>query len=242
MPLDDDPSDAEPPDTPAPHPHPGLGRAKLTMLVAPIIALVVANYLGNASAPVLVNERPELLIALSALNRNLVLVVNKISPFAYYSIGMVRLLLPDIFFFLLGWYYGDRGIIWMEHRTANWGRYMRRLESVFARYGYVLVLIIPNNPVSLLAGAAKMKPRYFWALNVVGTIGRLVLLAWVGDIFSGPIDSILGFIRRYQPYLLAISIATVAFTLWRESRTGTTEVQQLLELEEELEEFEEEQP
>jgi len=214
---------------------PVLKRWQLTLLVAPIIALVIANYIGNASAPKLVNENPELLIALSALNRNLILVVNRISPVAYYSIGFARLLAPDLFFFLLGWYYSDRAIVWMESRTANVGRYMRQLESLFGRYGYVLVLTIPNNPVCLLAGAARMRPRYFWALNVVGTIGRLILLAWLGDIFSGPIDAVLSFIRHYQPYLLALSVASVAFTLWRESRTGSTEIQQLLELEDELE-------
>ncbi len=214
---------------------PVLKSWQLTLLVTPIIVLVIANYIGNASAPKLVNENPTLLIALSALNRNLILVVNQISPAAYYSIGFVRLLLPDIFFFLLGWYYSDRAIVWMEQRTANVGRYMRQLESLFGKYGYVLVLTIPNNPVCLLAGAARMRPRYFWALNVIGTIGRLILLAWLGDIFSGPIDAVLGFIRRYQPYLLAISIASVAFTVWRESRTGSTEIQQLLELEDELE-------
>jgi membrane protein DedA with SNARE-associated domain len=238
--VDDLPSDEMPAEIPADDGAsavvaPVLKPWQVTLLVGPIIALVIANYLGNASAPKLVNENPELLIALSALNRNLILVVNQISPVAYYTIGFVRLLLPDVFFFLLGWYYSDRAIIWMERRTANVGRYMRQLEGLFGRYGYVLVLIIPNNPVCLLAGAARMRPRTFWALNIIGTIGRLVLLAWLGDIFSGPIDAVLGFIRRYQPYLLAISIASVAFTVWRESRTGSTEIQQLLELEDELE-------
>lgn len=228
---DEEPTGIEPPDKPHRH----LSRTHLTMIVIPIATMVIATQVANATWPELVNSRPELLITLSSLNRYLVLVVNKISPVAYYTIGMLRLLAPDPFFYLLGYFYGDRAIHWMEHRTPTFGRLMRELESLFKKAGHVLVLVIPNNYVCLIAGAAEMPVGIFIALDVVGTAGRLVLIAWVGDVFSDTIDKVLSFVADYRVPLLVVSIVLVGLTVYREYRSGTTEIQQLIELEEELE-------
>ena len=55
--------------------HPG--RRHLTLLIAPIVAMIVAGYTADALWPDLVNGNPLLLISLSAKNRYLVLVVNQ---------------------------------------------------------------------------------------------------------------------------------------------------------------------
>jgi membrane protein DedA with SNARE-associated domain len=216
--------------------HPGLGRRGLSLLVGPIIALVVCSNLGNAFFPTLSTEYPAILISLNAANRNLILASGQLPFLVYFLIGTIRLLIPDIFFYLLGYYYGDGAIVWMERRTPRFGAMMRQLEDLFARFGHAFVLIIPNNPVCLIAGAAHMRPRVFWTLNVVGTIGRVLLMLWFGVIFQDAIDSILAFIADYRLPLTVVSFGLVAFMFWRESRGGTSEIQQLLELEDELEE------
>jgi len=210
-------------------------RSGLTLLVGPIIALVIASNLGNAFFPTLSTEQPLLLIMLNAANRNLVLAAAQVPFVAYAVVGVVRLLLPDVFFYLLGFFYGDRAIVWMEQRTPRFGTIMRQLEDLFGRYGHALVLVFPNNPVCLLAGAAHMRPRTFWTLNIIGTIGRVLLMWWIGDIFQDTIDVVLDFIGQYRLPLTVVSFGLVGFTVWREMRAGTSEIQQLLELEEDLE-------
>lgn len=217
------------------HPERALSRTKLTLVIIPIAIMVTATQVANALWATLVNDHPELLISLSSLNRYLVAVVNKINPVAYYVIGSLRLLAPDPFFYILGYCYGDRAILWMEHRTPTFGKMMRSLERLFAKGGHILVLTLPNNYVCLIAGAAEMPILTFIVLDVVGTIGRLALLSWLGDIFSGPINRVLELVAQYRIPLLVISIAIVAFTVVREYRAGTTDIQQLIELEEELE-------
>ncbi len=209
-------------------------RTRLALIVAPIICLVVASNVGSALFPTLVDEHPQVLIALNPINRHLVLVSHQIEFTGYLTVATLRLLAPDPFFYFLGWYYGDRAIRWMELRTTSVGRLMRRLEDWFRKAGHVLVVIAPNNPVSLLAGAAGMPFGVFMALNVVGTVGRVLLLYWVGDLFSGPIDWFLDLVREYRPWFLALSVGAVAFTVWREMRQGTSEIQQLANLEDEL--------
>ena len=62
---------------------------------------------GRRTRPTLVDTHPAWLIALNARNRNLILVSNYLDPWTFYGIGIVRLLISDPLFFLLGYWYGD---------------------------------------------------------------------------------------------------------------------------------------
>lgn len=222
--------------SPLPDAHPG--RRHLTLLIAPIVAMVIAGYTADALWPDLVNSNPLWLIALSAKNRYLVLVVNNVELWAYYVIGSIRLLLPDPFFFAIGWFYGAAALRWMETRTPTTGRYMRAVEKWFGRWGAPLVVLFPNNYVCLVAGAAKMRPLTFAILNVIGTFGRLLMLQVIGDVFAGPIDSVLDFVARWRLPLLAVSIGLVALFWVSEIRRGNQEIEAFRELEDAADEIE----
>jgi membrane protein DedA with SNARE-associated domain len=112
---------------------------------------------------------------------------------------------------------------------------MRQLESWFEKASWPLVLILPNNPVCLLAGAARMNKRIFWTLNAIGTLGRLALMYWIGDVFQDKVDLILGWIADHRLPLLGVTVTLVGITALREWRSGNSEIQKLIELEEELE-------
>ena len=215
-------------------PPPGASRRTLTLLVAPLIAMVVANYVAGIVWAQLVESNPALLIALSSQNRYLILASNSLDPVSYYGIGFLRLVAADPLLYLLGYWYGDRAIRWMEGRTPTVGAGMRQLEHLFGRWGYPLVLIMPNNPVCLLAGAARMRPSIFAALNVVGTIGRLVLIRILGDAFQQPIDTFLGWVADYRIPIIIVSALAVAFFAFGEWRRGDSQIERLLELDDEL--------
>jgi membrane protein DedA with SNARE-associated domain len=200
--------------------------------------MVVASYIADALWPDLVTSNPLLLIGLSAKNRYLVLVVNHVSTLWFFVVGTLRLLLPDPFFFALGWFYGEAALTWMERRTPTTGRYMRTVEGWFGKWGAPLVVLFPNNYMCLVAGAAKMHPVKFAALNIVGTISRLLMIQVVGDVFSGPIDSLLGFIANWRIPLLIISISLVAIFWISELRRGRKEIDAFRELEDAADEIE----
>ncbi|MFM8862558.1 MAG: DedA family protein, partial [Acidimicrobiia bacterium] len=193
---------------------------------------------ADALWPSLVESNPLLLIALSAKNRYLVLVVNALPAWEYYVVGTLRLLLPDPFFFVLGWLYGEAALHWMERRTPTVGRIMRTLERWFGRWGAPLVMLFPNNYVCAIAGAARMSPLRFATLNVIGTIGRLVMIAVVGDVFAGPIDSILDFVARWRIQLLVVTVSLVVLSWVLELRNGRREIDALRELEDAADEIE----
>jgi hypothetical protein len=60
----------------------------------------------------------------------------------------------------------------------------------------------------------------------------------VGDVFSGPIDSILSFIASWRIPLLAISISLVAIFWISELRRGRKEIEAFRELEDAADEIE----
>ena len=194
--------------------------------------MVVCGYLADALWPSLVSSKPLLLIGLSAKNRYLVLVVNHVDLVAYYVIGTLRLLAPDPFFFVIGWLYGAAALHWMERRTPTVGSLMRTLERWFDRFGAPLVVLFPNNYICLIAGVARMSPALFVTLDVIGTLGRLLMLQVLGDIFAGPLQSFLSFVTHWRIPILVLTIGIVAITALAEFRRGDREAEALQELEE----------
>lgn len=202
--------------------------------------LVIVAWIGDALLPRLVNDHPLLFMVMNARTRNLVLVVNDVDTWAFYLWGSLRLVLSDPLFYLLGVWYGDAAVRWMERRSPSYGSLMRSVEQWFGKAAYPLVFLAPNNFICLFAGSSGMATPVFLALNLSGTIFRLVVIAQVGDVFSSPIDSVLDFIQEYRNPLLLVSVGLVAFTVWSERRHGSGEIESLAHLEEEIAEVEDE--
>lgn len=215
-------------------------RLTLWLIVGPLVVLVIASYVGDAFAPTLVDKHPLWLIALNARNRNLVLATNSLDAVSYYTVGTIRLLLADPLFYLLGYFYGDAAVRWAERRSRTFGGLLRSVEQFFQKASYPLVLIAPNNPICLFAGASGMSPPVFLALNITGTVARLIIIRWVGDIFADPLDAVVDFIRHYRLPLTALTVTITAVLIWSESRgEGESELEALVRLEEELDDAEE---
>jgi membrane protein DedA with SNARE-associated domain len=213
------------PDRPPDPPRPVPSRRALSLVVAGIAVLFVCNQIGNVGGPDWVNDRPLLLLCLTGLLRWQILVVNQIDPvWVFVLVGGFRLLVADPLFYLLGYWYGDSAFTWIERRSPSVGAGARKLEQYFGYASWPLVVVMPNNPVCLLAGVHRMRPIVFGALNVVGTLGRLLLIIWLGQKLQDPIDDVLGFIREYRWYLIALSVPIVLLSSWRELARSVSEV------------------
>lgn len=181
---------------------------------------------------------PELFIATNSRNRNLVLAKPELTWWAFFGIATVRLLASDPLFFLIGRWYGDAGVRWIEKRSATYGPIARRAEKWFGKASYPLIVIAPNNYVCLFAGAGGMAVPVFAALNLVGTVARLTLLWFVTDSVSEPLDVLRDLITENRPLVFGISVGLLALSLWSDRRAGGGEVGGLLHLEEEITEIE----
>lgn len=206
----------------------------LKLLIAPVIFLVICSNIANVMWPTLQEDHPLLLIALSSINRYLILVSDQLGAVEYYAVGTMRLLVSDPLFFLIGYWYGDRALEWMDRKAPTYGPMLRKFQGAFGKAAWPLVVIAPNNFICLFAGAAGMRIAWFFALNLTGTIGRLYLIRVLGEAFSSPIDSFQGFVGEYRWWFIAVSAVVVAFSLRNEFGGRGGEIDQLVHLDEEL--------
>jgi membrane protein DedA with SNARE-associated domain len=209
------------------------GRGTLALLTIPIVVLIGMSNLGNALTPTLVDEHPLLLLALNSQNRVLILTTNQLDAWSYYLVGTLRLLVSDPLFFLIGYWYGDTALEWMERRTKSFGHTLRQWEKGFRRASYALVFFAPNQWICLFAGAAGMRVQTFFAVNLAGTLGRLYLIRRLGDTFERPIDDVLDWVADHRGPLLAISIAVTLVFAINELRGGGPGLEELEDLAEE---------
>jgi len=211
-------------------------RWALPALLTGVGVLLVAANVGNLFYATLVVRHPALLLALNSTNRVLVGVTNRLDAPSYYGIGFVRLLLADPLFYLLGLFYGDAAIRWIEKKMGDGAASIIWFEKAFNKARYPIVLIAPNNPVCLLAGATNMPVPVFLALNATGTIGRLYLARLFGKAFTAPISAVTGFLDRYRWPILAVSLAVFALQSVLKKRKGVSsgELASLAELKKEI--------
>ncbi len=213
-------------------------RRARNVVIGLLIAIIVSSWIGDLLLSVLVDRHPLLFIALNSRNRNLVLASPNLDAGSYYSVAFLRLVVSDPLFFLLGRWYGDAAVTWMERKAPSFGSMLRWVERHFGRAAYPLVALAPNNFICLFAGASGMGVTGFLVANVAGTMFRLYLVRTVGDVLSGPLDSVTDWIADHRLLVFAVSAALLGLTIWSERRAGGTEVTQLARLDEEIAEAE----
>jgi membrane protein DedA with SNARE-associated domain len=210
-------------------------RRVLYLLLAPIIALTVAGTLGDWFAAAIINEHPLLQMFINPRSRYLALASNQIDTVPFYVVGFVRLVLTDPIFYLLGWYYGDNALRWIEKRLGEDGSLVRSFERFFSKAAYPIVLFAPNGYICAMAGMTGMRPPVFMLLNVVGTITRLIVIRQTAAALESPLQSLLDFIQRYQWWIVGFSITMGVWQLSSRWRRGERQVEPLSEMAEELE-------
>ena len=204
-------------------------------MVALVIVSQVAALLGDLVLAGIVDRNPALLIALNPRNRNLALATNQLSAVTYYLVGFGRLVASDPLYYLLGYWFGDRAISWTERRSRTYGPFIRDGERLFRQASYPLIFLAPNSIICALAAATGVRIRAFIALNISGTVARLIVVRYLGEVFSSPIERVLGFIAQYRVPLLILSAIGVAWTIFGEFRGDNSELNNLRHLEEEAE-------
>lgn len=213
------------------------GEPPSKWIVRVIVALVIlsqsAALLGDLFLAGIIDREPALLIALNPRNRNLALATIQLDAFTYYSIGFVRLIASDPLYYLLGFWYGDRAIAWTERRSRTYGPMVREGERFFRKASYPLIFFAPNNIICALSAATGVRLATFVALNLTGTVFRLVLVRRVGEVFSSPIQSVVDFIADYRIPILILSAIAVAWTIFGEFRGNNSELSMLRSLDDE---------
>jgi membrane protein DedA with SNARE-associated domain len=190
-------------------PAPRAGRdMRLAYLIAAFGALVACTQVGGIIFPTLLKDgrSPELLIALTARMRFLLLAVPAgVNPIAYAIIGFLRLSAAAWVCYGLGYYYGDRGVAWLERQVqGDTPATFRWLQRAADKIGPIVTFLMPgSNIVCVLVGQRKMPKERFAIFISAGIVFRLIWLWIAAKIFEDELKKILKFIDKYQWWLVA---------------------------------------
>jgi membrane protein DedA with SNARE-associated domain len=210
-------------------------RRKLTILLIPIVAFSVVGTVVNLGSPTLIKHHPLVVIFFNPINRYLILAATRVTAWEFFAVGFIRLVLTDPLYFLLGRWFGDGALDWIENKTGNSGT-VPFVKKWFGRAGPLFVFLAPNAYVCLLAGAAGMNVSMFIALNATGTIGRLILIKATGDVFAPILNPVVNFLDRYRWQFVIISVAIFALQAAINRKKGRgSEVESVGKMADELE-------
>jgi membrane protein DedA with SNARE-associated domain len=170
-------------------------RPKLILLISGITVVVVAGTIATIFTPALAAEHPLLLITLDARNRFLVL-ARRVDLVPFLVVGTLRRLTSDPLYWLLGYWYGDRAIRWLEKKGGG-GELVVWTERLFAKAAYPMVFLLPGAVVCALAGATGMPFFSFLAVNVAGTICAVIAVRLSSGLVSAPVDRLVDFFRDH---------------------------------------------
>ncbi len=203
------------------------------LVIGYVVVTQVAAIIGDLNTALWFDRHPALLIALNPRNRILTLTTIYLDATTYYVVGFLRLVASDPVYFLLGYWYGDRAIDWIERRSKTYGPLIRDGERYFRKVAYPLIFLMPNNVICAMSAATGVRIIPFIVLNVSGTVARLVLIRQVGEVFESPLQGVGGFIAEYRIQIFIISAIAVAWSVYNEFFSGQSEAGSLMELTEE---------
>jgi len=186
-------------------------RRTLTMLLVPATIFWAAAQLGALLVPRFAETEPLLIVALNARRAYLALTADNSPLVPWFIIGFVRQMVADPIFFMLARVYGDDAVRIIERQYG--GALYRRWEPLLRKGLYVFTAMAPNVIVCTLAGASQMRTRTFIIINAIGTVVSLIVIRIFGDIFSGPISSVRGFLTDYWIPLTIVGVISMAWSV-----------------------------
>ena len=197
--------------------------------------MLVLGTTANALTSPLLKSHPLLLIAGEARNRNLLLTANLVDPVPFVVVGVLRRMLTDPLFFLLGHFYGDRSVAWIQRRLGGAEVLARITEDGFRRFSGLMVFLFPGALVCVLAGASRMRVRTFLLLNFTGTVAVVLLLRVFAHTIEGPIEAVQRFNDHNFKWLTAVGIVGVLGWVLLQRKQGSPEYESVTDIERQLE-------
>ena len=186
------------------------------LLIAIVIGLYILGFVAGGAAPELLKNHPLSLLALAPRYRWFILTAPRIDLAPYFAVGISRLLVSDPVYFALGWFFGDKAISFFEDSLGK--PTIDKTRELFLKASTIMALFFAGPIICVLAGAAGMRPRKFFTLDIIGTTLLVIGLRAFSSQLDGVIKPILRFNDRYSRYILIVTIALSALYISRAVR------------------------
>jgi hypothetical protein len=205
-------------------------RTRITCLAVPMVAFTISVYVGNALAPTLIKDAPLVLLVLAPKLRWLFLVANEVDPFTFFVVPLVRAAIMLAVYFLLGRWYGDRSLRWLESRAGEALRPVLWIERNFHRARVPVTFLFPGNVSALLAGADGMPVAGFFAVALLSLALRLWAVRALAEVLRGPLLDVVNWIGDNQLWLTVVSVACMMIWVGWSNRHGIARAETIEEI------------
>lgn len=196
--------------------------------------LIVIGTVANALTPWLLKNHPLWLVALEARNRNLLAAASRVDVVPFVVFAVIRRMLSDPLFFLLGHLYGEDALRWAQRRLGGNEVLVQLTQDWFRKASGFMVFLFPGALICVLAGVSRMSVRMFITLNFLGTLTMVIVMRLFARVLEGPIEAVLRFNDRNVKWLTVASIALVVVALVLQRARGGGELEAVLDLERDL--------
>jgi hypothetical protein len=199
-------------------------RHRLASLLGIVGVLLVAANVGSIMMPTLVKKAPVLLLLLSSRNRHLLLTVGAgIDAVPYFVVASLRLSAAAIPFYLLGRWYGDSGLRWLERQAGGMPATISWVERGYRRFGDIVLFLMSAATSCACWPPAHDKPQRFAVVFAAGVLARLGFFWFVGKAFEDFLTKVIDWIQRYQWWLVAIFFLLTVVQSYRRSAATAEE-------------------
>ena len=204
------------------HP-PSNPRVRIAVLAVPMVAITIAGYVANALAPTLAHDSPVLLLVLNPRLRWLFLTSAKVDTLWFFLIPPVRAVFVLGVYFLLGRWYGDRALRWLESRSGNAIRPVLWIERTFHRARVPVTFLFPGTVAAMLAGADAMSPAVFFGVALASVELRVWAVRSLANAFRNTMLQVLEWVGDNQLWLTIASVTgVIGWVMWS-NRHGVTQ-------------------
>ncbi len=210
-------------------------RVRLTLFLVPMAVAFTSAQVAKAIWPTLLTEAPWTLLAMSSNTTRMLLVQPLVPAHVFFGLALARPFLLVPLYYCFGRCYGDAALRWAERKLGPDSKVIPLVEHYFRRFSYALVAWSPNGIVSVMAGATRMRARTFFLIATVGTLAKVTLVYYLGDVLSAPLKDVADFVGKYQWYLTPLTFSLVAVQLWKRRRKNRLPIETVDEFEHELE-------
>lgn len=181
------------------------------VLIAAIVIFNVVGKIGDAVGPAMVGTMPFSLLLLNSSNTHCILTTTSVAFWPWILVTVLRRICEDPIYFYLGWKYRVAALDMLRQWSPEAADGFGTAEEMFRNNLYVAVAVNPGATVCGLAGASRMPPLTFFALNIGSTTAQLLLMRAVCSKFPDQLDYARELINQYMQVLVIIM---VVITLW----------------------------
>ncbi len=170
-----------------------------------------------------VETNPAGLLALSSRNRYLALTLAAGVPVWQYAIiATVRIATAFVVCHLIGRAYRATALNWFTRYLGMSPEGLDGFQRIYERAKWVVIpFFVGSNIIGVISGVQRTLGRQLILLLGIGIAIRLTLFWWLARVFEAPLVDFLGWLQRYQWWVVGGSIALVFLVNGRNFSRGT---------------------